>query len=225
VIKKKPMRSWGVVMAAILLNASSSDQFYCAASADRYVARPRTVRSFIPLYEASALETTRTVFLRLLDSNPPEEALQQFLEANPILLHQFPSEKLFFKPPILNLFNADFAVVTPQKELILIEIETTRTRLLIKNGDEAAPLRHAFDQVRNWLHVVDEHRLAVLDGLKVSRDDVGAIRGVVIAGRDRGYDAEHLRRLKGLDRGRITLLTFDDLAFGLATLIGRINRL
>lgn len=38
-----------------------------------------------------------------------------------------------------------------------------------KDGGVAAPLSHAFDQVRDWLHTVDEHRLAVLDSLKIDR--------------------------------------------------------
>jgi hypothetical protein len=38
-------------------------------------------------------------------------------------------------------------------------------------------------------------------------------------------NAKHLRLLKGLDRGRIAVLTFDDLAFGLAALINRIRAL
>jgi hypothetical protein len=181
--------------------------------------------SFTPLYEAGALEALRQAFVRLLSSDPPEEAIQRFMQENPILLHQFPAEKLFFKPAILTFFNTDFAVVTPQKELVLIEIENTKTRLMTKSGDEAAPLRHALDQVRNWLHVVDEHRLAVLDSLSIDRKMVSSVRGVVIAGRDRGYDAEHLRRLKGLDRGRIGFLTFDDLAFSMAALVARLRNL
>lgn len=70
-----------------------------------------------------------------------------------------------------------------------------------KNGDDAAPLAHAMAQVRNWLHTADEHRLAVLDCLGIER--VSAIKGIVIAGRDSGYEPEHLRRLKGVDRGRV----------------------
>ncbi len=180
---------------------------------------------FTPLYERSALDELRINFGRLLDSDPPEEILQKFIQANPLLLHQFPAESLFFKPAILTFFNADFALVPPQKELIVVEIETTQTRLMTKSGNEAGPLRHAFDQVRNWLHVIDEHRLAVLDSLGIKRELVSSVRGVVIAGRDRGYDAEHLRRLKGVDRGRIMFLTFDDLAFGLAALVGKMSRL
>jgi hypothetical protein len=147
-----------------------------------------------PLYEKDVLQDIYQRFVSLLTRNPGEEVLQKFIEENPILLHQFPAEKLFFKPAILTYFKADFAVLTSQKELILIEIETTKTRLLRQNGDMAAPLSHSIDQVRNWLHVVDEHRLAVVNSLGIDR--VSAVRGVVIAGRDAPYNAEHLRQFK-----------------------------
>ncbi len=178
-----------------------------------------------PRYEENALNNLRIEFIKLLDSTPSEETLQKFIEQNPILLHQFPAEKLFVKPPILTFFNADFAIVTPQKELVLIEIEKAQTRLLRKDGGEAAELRHAFDQATNWLHVVNEHFLAVLDSLKIERNSVSTVYAVVIAGRDSNCDAAHLRRLKGVDRGRVRLLTYDDLAFGLAAVIRRMERL
>lgn len=178
-----------------------------------------------PRYEESALDNLLTDFIRLLNKKPSEEVLQKFIEQNPILLHQFPAEKLFVKPPILTFFNADFAIVTPQKELILVEIEKAQTRLLKKDGGEAAELRHAFDQVTNWLHTVNEHFLAVLDSLGIERSTVSIVRGIVIAGRDQGYDREHLRRLKGVDRGRVHLLTYDDVASGLAAVIRRMESL
>jgi hypothetical protein len=181
--------------------------------------------NFIPLYEKSSLERIKKEFLRLINSDLKEEFIQQFLYENPILLHQFPSDRLFSKPPILTFFNADFGIVTPQKELILIEIEKTTTRLLRKDGGIAAQLTHALDQVREWIHIVDEHRLAVLDTLQIERERVSLIRGVVIAGRDAGYDAQHIRRLKGTDWGRITILTYDDLLFAFNSLIRDIDKL
>jgi len=54
---------------------------------------------------------------------------------------------------------------------------------------------------------------------------VGNIRGVVIAGRDRGYDGEDLRRLKGMQRDRISFLTFDDLAASLSALVEQMRGL
>jgi hypothetical protein len=180
---------------------------------------------FTPLYERGSLESVRSTFARLLDASPKEERLQQFLQNNPILLHQFAALRLFAKPPILTYFIADFALVTPKKELLLVELERGNTRLMKKDGDIAAPLSHAFDQVRNWLEIVDEHRIAVLDALKIERNDIGAIRGIVIAGRDVGYDARHLRRLKSEDRGRVTFYTYDDLLFALAALLEGFDRL
>jgi len=179
--------------------------------------------NFVPLYEKNSLESIRTDFVNLLNSKPNEEILQKFLYENSILLHQFPSEKLFPKSQILTFFVTDLAIVTPQKELILIELEKTTTRLMKKDGGVAAQLNHAFDQVRGWLQVVDEHRLAVLDSLKIEREMVSKVSGVVIAGRDIGYDAQHLRRLKGTDWGRITLLTYDDLLFSFDVLIRGID--
>ena len=181
--------------------------------------------SFIPMYEKSAIEDIRSNFAKLLKSKPKEEIIQKYIEENTILLHQFPSNQIYFKPPILNFFVADFAIVTPQKELVLIEIEKANTNLLLKKGGVAAPLTHAFDQVNDWLHKVDEHRLAILDSLDIDKDLISTVKGVVIAGREEGYDAKYLRRLKGTDLGRITFLTYDDLISSLDALIRGMNAL
>ena len=179
--------------------------------------------SFMPMYEKSSLESIRTTFSQLVSRKPREESLQQFIYENPILLHQFPAERIIPKPPILTSYVADIGIVTPQKELILIELEKTTTRLMKKDGGIAAPLSHAFNQVQNWLYDVNEHRLAVLDALDINRDDVSVVKGVVIAGRDSGYDARNLRKLKGTDWGRVIFLTYDDLLFSLDALIRRVE--
>lgn len=183
----------------------------------------RIQASFTPLYEKSSFDDIRSNFVELLNSMPREELLQIFIQENPIILHQYPASEIFFKPPILTSYKADFGIVTPQKELILIELEKTTTKLIEKDGGMHSELNHEFDQVRDWLYVVDEHRLAVLDDFKIDRSHVSTIRGVVIAGRDVGNDAQKLRRLKGTDWGKISLLTYDDLLFSLDFLIGKIS--
>ncbi|HLY46766.1 MAG TPA: Shedu anti-phage system protein SduA domain-containing protein [Stellaceae bacterium] len=181
--------------------------------------------SIIPLYEKSTLDNLRTEFVHLISSNPREEVLQKFIEENPILLQQFPAERILFKPPLLTRYVADFGVLSPQRELVLIEIEPANMRLLRQNGDHAAPLTHAVNQVQNWLQVVDDHRISCLTEMRIEPTTVGNIRGVVIAGRDAGYDTAHLRQLKGVFSGRISILTYDDLLGSLATLIDQIGRL
>jgi hypothetical protein len=178
---------------------------------------------FVPLYEQGALDATRESYARLLSTAKCEEDLQKFFERNPVLLHQFPAERLFPKPAILTFFVADFAVVTPMRELILIELERADTRLMRKDGGVAAPLSHAFDQVSDWLQVVDDHRGAVLDSLDIEKAQVSSVRGVVIAGRDGGYDAKQLRKLKGVDRGKMSFLTYDDVLFSFDALLRKIG--
>ena len=180
---------------------------------------------FVPLYHVSALRSTFRYFASLIKRNLPEELLQRYLQENPILFHQFPSTRVLAEPKILTSHIADFAIVTPVKELLLIELERANIRLLKRDGDTAADLSHAFDQVRNWLHEIDEHRLAVLDSLNIDRDEVSVIRGIVIGGCDAGYDAKTLRKLKGMDLGRISFFTYDDLLFALDTFIHRIESL
>jgi len=178
---------------------------------------------FVPLYERSSLEHIRDKYLSVIESSSSEEEVQKFLEKNTVLFHQFPAERLFPKPKILTDFVADFAIVTPDRKLILIELEKPSTRLLKKSGGIHSELSHAFDQVRDWLHKVSEHRLAVLDSLKIDREQVSAIRGVVIAGRDAGYDKRHLHKMKGVNYGEnIDFFTYDDLGAALDTLIRQI---
>lgn len=216
------------------------DEFECSCKATRFdlssvrrnlqaaldgCVTPSGDGDFLPLYSHDALITICRRFSAVLEKSPREEVIQTFMEENPILLHQFPSLRTLFKPNILTFFTADFAILTPQKELILVEIEKANTRLLKRDGGEAAGLTHAFDQVRHWLHVVDEHRLAVLATLRIPPEQVAIIKGLVIAGRDKGESAEHLRRLKGgANRARIEFLTFDDLVSSLALLAEKIGR-
>ena len=177
------------------------------------------------MYEKSAIENIKSNFSKLIRGKYQEEKIQKYFEENTILLHQFPADQIFFKPRILTFFIADFAIITPQKELILIEIEKTDIRLLKKDGGIAAPLNHAFDQVRDWLHIIDEHKLAFLDSLEINKDCVSTVKGVIIAGSDEGYDAKKLRRLKSIDFGRIVFLTYDDILFSLNALLKSLSSL
>jgi hypothetical protein len=174
--------------------------------------------SFTRLYEKRALEHICRGFGELLDRRSSEGVVQSFVQKNPILLHSFSPERVFFKSPILTKHQTDVVVLSHNKELCLIELERPGIKLLKKDGGIAAQLQHAFDQVRDWLHVTTDHRAAVLDCIGLKPEEVGAVRAVVIAGRNSGYDAEHLRKLKSTDFGRASFLTYDDILHGLVTL-------
>jgi Domain of unknown function (DUF4263) len=179
----------------------------------------------VPLYEALTIQGIYSDLIELLDVDPSEETLQQYIAANLVALHTIaPADKIFIKAAILTRYKTDFAILTPSRELVLVEIEKAGTRLMKSDGGVASPLQHAFDQVNDWLHAVNEHRAAVLDGLGLKSEQVTRIRGVVVAGRDRAYDPDHLRKLKAREFGPVRLLTYDDLAANLQALASEVRR-
>ena len=165
----------------------------------------------------------RNAFDLILDRNSEEEAVQKFIERNPLILHPFSSLRIFYKSPILTKYKTDIVILNAKKELLLIELERPGLKLMKKDSGVSASLQHAFDQVRNWLHEADDHRAAVLKCIDEDLDDVTVIRGVVIAGRDNGYEPEHLRKLKRTDFGRISFMTYDDLLRNLSSLIETVS--
>ncbi len=179
---------------------------------------PSAHLSFIRLYEESALELVCSQFDELLSTEPLEPKILQFIRENPILLNRFSPARIFYEVSILNKYRADIVILTTNHDLLLIELEKAQTRLMKKDGGMASPMRHAFDQVRDWLHVTEDHKLAVLDCMGLKADTVSAIRGAVILGRDAGYPPEHLRRLRWEDYGKTAFYTYDDILQSLTLL-------
>ncbi len=174
--------------------------------------------SFARLYEKSTIEDIVTGFASLLNMAPREEAVQQYIEENPILLHQFTPRKIFAKASILTKYKTDFAILTQAGELLLIEIEKPSKKLLGQKGGISSELQHALDQVTDWLKLVEEHRAAANECIGLDPKEVVKVRGVAIVGRDEPYQEMHLRKLKWRDFGPITFLSYDDLLRGAATL-------
>jgi hypothetical protein len=106
-----------------------------------HIVRGEEEISFTRLYERGAIETIFSQFVSLLDLNPEEKLVQQFIEDNPILLQQFASERIYHKAPILTKHKTDFVILNNKRELILIEIEKPGKRLLKKDGGIAADLQ------------------------------------------------------------------------------------
>jgi hypothetical protein len=62
---------------------------------------PINTVDFVPMYHAASLRSIFNGFAKLISNNPAEEILQQFINENPVLLHQFPSNRILVKPKIL----------------------------------------------------------------------------------------------------------------------------
>jgi hypothetical protein len=174
--------------------------------------------SFIALYEQRAISQTSKELQDLINSNPKEELVQKFLSNNPIVFNFLSPSRLFEKPPILSKHQADFAILDSRGVLILVEIERPNIRLIRKDGATSAEMEHAISQVRDWLFLYEKYRGAVLECIDLRDRDVTRVKGLVIAGRDEGYDTEQIRKFKWQDRGSIDCMTYDDLLNILAAL-------
>jgi len=171
------------------------------------------------MYEKSTLISILESYLRLIKSNPEEEKVQTFLKNNPIFFHIFSPFRIINKSPIFNIFTTDFAIISTTGTLYLIEIEKPNKPILKKDGGRTSEFNHPFDQVTDWLHVIRDHRSAVLDMLDIKTKDVTNIRGVVIYGIEENEDEKALRKFKATDFGQIDFYTFTDIAKNVQTLI------
>ncbi|MDI3485589.1 MAG: hypothetical protein PWQ50_809 [Methanolobus sp.] len=180
--------------------------------------------SFTRLYEHDSLVLLRKNFQTLLESNPRESLVHDFIINNSILLNAFSPHKIYNKPQIFPSYQSDIVILNQKKELILIELEKPSTRILKQDGGHHSELEHAFKQVNDWLFAIEDHRTAFLETcLKLKSSDVSKIKGVVVAGRDKGYDENDLRKLKWRDFGRVDVYTYDDLLSCLDYLIREMN--
>ncbi len=170
------------------------------------------------LYEKEALRNLFTDFLKLLDTNPSEQQVYNFIKENPILLNRFSPERTFFKRPITPKHETDIVILNHQKELILIELESPEKQILTKKGAIHHKTQQAFQQIKDWLYEIKRNRLAVLDCIPLKLDEVSNEKGYVIIGRDKNCNEEHLFKQRSSDL-EVELLTYDDLLRDLKVLI------
>lgn len=127
-----------------------------------------------------------------------------------MLFCSFAPKYLFFKPPILNKYRADFGIVTPRNELLLIEIERPQMRLQNRDGHMHHEATHAFGQLRDWRYDIDIDRDGFLRLISNCPRDIVRVRYMLIAGRDLGDDREMARKLISTSDG-VEFMTFDHL--------------
>jgi hypothetical protein len=182
-------------------------------------ALPMGMRDVGALHRQAALRSICGEFFSLLERDAPEEEVHQFIDSNQVLLHVFAPVRVWSKPPITARYRADFAILTTSRELLLVELERPATVLLKKNGGMSAELQKPFDQIRNWLVAITDHRASIMADLRVPGELVTAVRAVVIAGRAFREDASQLRVLAlGLSKDDARFMTYDDILLALATL-------
>jgi len=184
--------------------------------------------SFVPLYERNQLRNIFLAYQALINSGPEEEDVQKFMENNPIIWSFLSPEQIIHKPPVLTHQKADFAILTSQKDLYLIELEKPQTRLLTKEGGIHHELQDGFNHFIHWNYVVTKERSAFLGELKlkIRSDDVHAIHYMLIAGLTTQIPPEDLMKLRlNPTKKEFLFFCFDEIGDFLNNLEGQLVEL
>ena len=166
----------------------------------------------VPMYTKGAIAAILQEYHNLLERNADsEEAIQKYLEDTPILWNFLAPLQIFKKPPILTQYKADFAILNRSNILYFIEIEKPNTMLIKKKIGISAELQTGLDQLENWRVLINKHRMAVLEMLNLSNNDVHDIRYILIAGMANKTATKGLEMLRSR-KAEISIFCFDELA-------------
>lgn len=171
-----------------------------------------TYTNFTPLYEKTRLDQIIADYIRLVDSEPEEERVQKFLEQNHLVWGFLTPQQILIKPPILTQYFADFAVLSSNRVLHIVEIEKPSTKLIISKGRVSAEIQKGADQIRDWEEVIENNRIAVIQEMGIDPKDVATVRYILIGGRTKDLNTKHADKLRRSAFGSsTTFLSFDDL--------------
>ncbi|MDB5325388.1 MAG: hypothetical protein JWM57_957 [Phycisphaerales bacterium] len=184
-----------------------------------------TLLNGVPLYQNRAINALASDYHTLINSSPSEEIVQVFLENHPLFWSFLSPVQIIHKPSILTRYKADFAILSASKSLIFIEIEKPTTRLTKANGGLSADVQAGFDQVRDWRTVIADHRLAVINELGLTPDQVHQIRFIVIAGLAHKISPNQLHKFRQNIYAEAEFFTFDDLEAFIHRLSGALGAL
>jgi hypothetical protein len=168
---------------------------------------------FTPLYESGAVASILHDYQELINGDPCEESVQSFLEKHPIVWNFIAPKRILPKPPVLTKKKADFAILTSNRILYLVEIEKPRTRLTTASGGMHSQLQAGLNQIRDWRVVVQDFRGAFLSQIDIPEGEVDDIRYILVAGLAHRTPQVPLMTLRrsSLD-DHVHWYTFDDLA-------------
>ena len=151
-----------------------------------------------------------------------ERTMQLYLENHTILID--PSAKDVHPQALLGAeYRTDFVIETYDKLYKLVEIEKPTDRLYLNNGDPSSALTHAEQQVLDWQGWVRRNLAYLRDELHLPMNDP---EGLIIIGLRSQMTQDEIRRLEERNisrRGRIKVITFDDLSLQLHRLIDNLS--
>jgi hypothetical protein len=148
-------------------------------------------------------------YTTLLQSDPPEEALQQFLTKNPMLL--CPTQTRVWPKAVFGDKISDFVFREAHGDYLLVELERPSKGLFIKSGDTSNALNHAQGQITDWKRYIEDNLRTVQGELGLEGMSTNP-KSLIVMGRSNTVSEEGRRKLRAMrgDNPRQNIMTYDD---------------
>lgn len=143
-----------------------------------------------------------------------KQDVHPFLVKHPFLLHPNPDDVLSERPIGLGTeYRMDFLIREADGSYVVVEIENPNHALVTRNGDIAAPVNHAQQQIEDWQEWIEDN----LPTVQRYYPDISAPRGLVVIGRSRSFSRTEHRKIARRNinlAGRVKIVTYDELLTG-----------
>ena len=149
-------------------------------------------------------------FKSLLDSNPDrEQVLQEFLQANPMLL--CPTHVRMWPKLPLGATITDFVFRDANHEYLLVEIERSTLQLFRQDGHATADLTHAHGQIVDWKRYLEDNLQTVQRELGLAGITPNP-NGLLVIGRSCFLLPRDRRKLQTMasESSKLRVMTYDD---------------
>jgi hypothetical protein len=156
----------------------------------------------------------------LLTAQEREEVYQRFLAENPVFLDPLSSD-VVPKQRLGLEYATDYAVRRLDGRWLLVEIEKPSDKIFTQNLDLTAEFTHAFGQVLDFQHWVDDN----VAYAQKHMPGITAPRGLLVIGMRSSLDDRAMAKLRRFadNSERIDVFTFDDLLTGAQNLYRNIQ--
>jgi len=149
-------------------------------------------------------------FKALLDTNPDrEQALQTFLQDNPMLL--CPTHVRAWPKLPLGSKVTDFVFRDATQDYLLVEIERSTLQLFRQDGHPTADLTHAQGQIIDWKRYLEDNLHTVQRELGLTGITPNP-NGLLVIGRSQTLSANDRRKLQTManESPKLRIMTYDD---------------
>ena len=206
------------------LFATVVQSMYMASLAESLGIPSPRARELLELLVDASIRLSPSVideYIALISAQETEEAYQRFLRDNPVFLDPL-ADRVIPKQRLGLEYATDYAVQRLDGRWLLVEIEKPTTPIMTQGHDFTAEFTHAFGQVLDFQHWVDDN----VAYAQRHMERITSPRGLLIIGLRSNLDERSQAKLRTFvdNSSRIDVFTFDDLLFAAENLYSNLRR-